>query len=190
MSAVGLVRSAPTSIQLHSGRMFDILNPDPERISIEDIATSLAKQCRYNGHCRAFYSVAQHSDLVSRLVPERLALAGLLHDAAEAYIGDIVRPLKILLDDKSSGLIHDIEARVDHAIAVRFGVPVLFKSCRAAIKHADNVALATEKRDLMAPSECEWADLPDPSDLMVLPWGWEEARDRFLHRFQELAPWA
>src|ERR1051326_5760594 len=78
----------------HTGKQFWPLDARVDEIDIEDIAHGLSHICRFGGHCRHFYSVAQHSVLVSRAVPLQLRMAGLLHDATEAYIGDMVRPLK------------------------------------------------------------------------------------------------
>ena len=85
-----------TWIQTYTGKPFDIFEPDQMSINLWDIAHSLANQARFNGHTMEFYSVAQHSIIVSRLVPNHLDMEaiGLLHDASEAYIGDLVRPIK------------------------------------------------------------------------------------------------
>ena len=87
-----------------SGRLFDLYNPSREMVDIEDIANSLSKTCRWNGNIPDFYSVAQHSCLVAWLAPAPLAFAALMHDAAEAYTGDIIRPLKKCLHSLISPL--------------------------------------------------------------------------------------
>lgn len=79
---------------LSSGKIVDVFSIKPCDVSIYDIARSLSHICRFNGHCRNFYSVAQHSLIVSRLVPQEFQREGLLHDAAEAYLGDVPSPLK------------------------------------------------------------------------------------------------
>lgn len=84
-------------ILTHSGRQFDLTSPTAAMISPVDIAHALSNLCRFNGHTRTHYSVAQHSMLVSSLVPEQHKLVALLHDATEAYIGDMTRPLKAIM---------------------------------------------------------------------------------------------
>ncbi len=106
-----------SSITTLSGKFFDILKPEEYEYDIEEIATALSNLCRYTGHVNTFYSVAEHSVLVSRIVPERLALAGLLHDASEAYLGDVSSPLKKLLPEYKR-----IEDRVQRAISGAFGI--------------------------------------------------------------------
>jgi len=84
-------------VETYSGQGFDVLNPNPTDIHLNDVAAALSHVCRFGGHCRQFYSVAQHSIHVSRELPDdkpRLQMLGLPHDAAEAYVGDIPRPLK------------------------------------------------------------------------------------------------
>lgn len=112
-----------------SGRFFDILRPEEYDFDIEEIATALSNLCRYTGHVNNFYSVAEHSVLVSRLLPDNLALTGLLHDASEAYLGDVSSPLKKLLPEYKR-----IEERVEQAIAKHFGIQFPYPS---AVHEAD-----------------------------------------------------
>lgn len=116
-----MTEQTKSSISTVSGRFFDILKPEDYEFDIDEIATALSNICRYTGHVNKFYSVAEHSVLVSRLVPSRLALAGLLHDASEAFVGDVSSPLKRLLPDYKR-----IEERVQEAIADQFGLPYPF----------------------------------------------------------------
>jgi hypothetical protein len=119
-----------SSITTLSGKFFDILKPEEYEFDIEEIATALSNLCRYTGHVNRFYSVAEHSVLVSRIVPERLALAGLLHDASEAYLGDVSSPLKALLPEYKT-----IERRVQAAIARAYNLGESFD--HPAIHEAD-----------------------------------------------------
>lgn len=96
-------------------KQFDLLNPTEDMIDIEEIALALSQCCRYTGHPEPFYSVGLHSLILSDIVPAEFALEGLLHDAAEAYLGDVSKPLKRLLPDYRK-----IEARVNIPIAKKF----------------------------------------------------------------------
>lgn len=137
-------------IQTAHGRAFDFLDPTEDSIELEDIAHALGRLCRFNGHVDDFYSVAEHSVLVSFLVPEQFAVAGLLHDAAEAYLGDVTKPLKDQLPDYQR-----IEAIVERVIARRFG---LATPMPAEVKRADTLALAIEHRELMpGPEPRPWS---------------------------------
>jgi len=82
-------------IETYTGKLIDPLNPHQDDIEIVDISHALSMNCRFNGHCSEFYSVAEHSVYVSKLVPPEIALKGLLHDAAEAYISDVCYPIKL-----------------------------------------------------------------------------------------------
>ncbi len=170
-------------IQTAGGRAFDFLAPSQESIDLGDIAHALGRLCRFNGHVNGFYSVAEHSVLVSRLVAPEFAVAGLLHDAAEAYIGDVTKPLKDQLPDYQR-----IEAIVEQAIAERFGLPVPMPP---EVKIADTMALAMEHRDLMPGPEPRPWSLGGIADAMpaiyliecLSPW---HAQEAFLERAHEL----
>lgn len=165
-----------------SGKRFWPLAAEPEDVCIEDIAHALANVCRFAGHCSVFYSVAQHSIHVSHLVPAEDALAGLLHDATEAYIGDMCRPLKALMPEYQ-----EAEQRLWNVIADRFG---LNRVMPLMVKAADDIALATERRDLVVkPFNHEWSFIPKgiaPDDVRIVPIQPGLAREAFLARFSYL----
>jgi len=167
------------TILTHSGLHFNLLAPDPDLIEIEDIAHALSHLCRFTGHTRQFYSVAEHSVRVSCLVPPAYRLEALLHDAAEAYIGDVSSPLKALLP-----AYRGIEHNIDHAIRARFGLPLAQTHC---VKQADLVMLATERRDLMSNDDTPW-EMPqgiEPDALRIHPAISSYAARMFLQCFAE-----
>ena len=161
------------------GNRFFLTSPHIDDVAIEDIAHGLAYQCRFNGQTSAFYSVAQHSLMVMSLVPEPLHFHALLHDAAEAYLGDMVKPLKQLFPEFSV-----IESRVMEIIGLRFAIDLT--RLDPAIKRADMVALATEKRDLMPYSTEAWSYLDGIDALpgIIEPMGPQAAKEAFLQAFR------
>jgi len=173
----------------HGGIVFFLLDPDPGSVSLFDIAHALAHVCRWGGHTRCFYSIAQHSIHVSRLAPPHLAFHALMHDAAEAYVGDVIRPLKSLLPEYKR-----IELRVEAAIRSSFGLRELSTEDSNLVKLADMKALMTERRDLQLAAfgkreDCVWAEDRygvGPDDAVIEPLSAEDAKKAFLARFEEL----
>lgn len=167
------------SIALHSGGHFNFENPEGSDFNIDDIAHALSNLCRFTGHCQRFYSVAEHSFHASWIVEPGFELEALLHDAAEAFIGDIAKPLKILLPDYA-----EIEERVENAVLSRLGVPIK-KS--PAVKTADLQMLKAEQAQAMGHREA-WALVADQPDAAVQLrfWAPENARTAFLRRYREL----
>lgn len=163
-----------------SGRHLNYLDPRPEDIRILDIAQGLPNESRYNGHTRAFYSVAQHAWLASMIVPKELALEALLHDATEAYCKDIPRPLKALLPDY-----RQIEVRVDGAIRVAFGLPATMSDM---VKRVDLILLATERRDLMPEDSTPWPilDNVEPLPRRIVAMQPTRAQSLLIKRYVEI----
>jgi hypothetical protein len=174
-----------TEIQTFSGRRIDPLVPDPTQIVIEDIAHALANQCRFGGHCLAFYSVAQHSALLADLVGNsdlHAQLWALLHDAAEAYLVDLPRPLKH--HSTLGASFRMVEEPLQRVILKRFG---LASSAPPDLKEIDLALLAAEKRVLVA-SGWEWPELAGvkAAPLEISPWLPERATHEFLSRFERI----
>ncbi len=173
------------NMHMRSGGRFFIDDPRPEDVNFDDIASSLAKLCRYTGHTgrynsrEEFYSVAQHSVLVSYKVPPEMAMVGLLHDATEAYIGDISKPLKLVIGPK----IVEIEDRIWAAVAERFGLP---REIPREVKEADLRMFVTERRDVLCKSTAEWGNVPEPYKSTIYPVGWRVAHALFTDRYREL----
>lgn len=156
------------------------LDPRPEEIHIEDAAHALAHVCRFGGHVKFFYSVAQHAVAVSHLCEPQDALWGLLHDASEAYIGDMVRPLK--RQACFSGYV-EAEERLMRAVCDRFGLPY---EMPASVAVADEIMLATEARDLKGVDLETWTVKQPPTEARIMAWSSGYAKWMFLQRFREL----
>lgn len=196
-AVIRIPRSDKDWIYTFSGKKFWPLDPRPGEVEIEDIAHALARLCRFNGHCESFYSVAEHSVRVSTQTEgharglklgedeiRRLALWGLLHDASEAYICDLSRPMKgsWQIGKPYAGF----EAGLMQVIAERFGLPWPMPQ---PVRYADEILLATEFRDLMprcgVPDSLRAvAPLPEKIAPFAHPY---EAQQAFMRRFEGLA---
>lgn len=164
-------------MRTYTGRLVSPLYLKPEDISIEDIAHSLSNICRYGGHAREFYSVAQHSLLVSSLLPSEFRLEGLLHDAFEAYGGDIPRPIKYTETMDGYRQAEDWGHRV---IAKYFGIP---ETVSPEVKAADNAVLVAESYQLM---NTIYTDFGPPAAVVIKPMKPEDAKDTFLRQYGRL----
>lgn len=168
----------PTSIKTFTGKRFDVTNPDPDQIDIKDIAHALSNQCRYGGHSRKFYSVAEHSIYVAMMCSWNTKLCGLLHDASEAYLVDIPRPIKHSLF--LTGY-RELETQVQNVINRRFNV-----IDNIHIKHFDNEVLRYEIYQLM--NNPEDYGFEKPNTKIIFPcWSPDEAEEKFLECFNRFS---
>ena len=148
-----------TWVQTYSGVAFELLAPRAEDVRAADLAHALAYSCRFGGHTRSHLSVAQHSILVAALVWHRTGdadarLHALLHDAHEAYTGDIKQPVKWLVEERAGrGVIAAIEAPIDAAI---FAWARLEKFSPGAVKRADSEILLWERDRFVGPPVMPW----------------------------------
>ena len=175
-------------IETYTGKKFYLLQPRIQDIDIIDIAHSLAMQCRWTGHCKYHYSIAQHAYYCSFLGPENEAFHRLNHDDSEAYISDLSRPLKHYTD---AGKVYmQIEHPLQSMIYNAFGLSEIEP---ASVKIADNQMLYTEKRQLMGHAEwdTDWTggqgteNLGDP-DVCLEEWSPKHAEQMFLNRWYDL----
>ena len=136
-------------LETYTGRIVDVTAPDTKTIDLLDIAHGLSMQCRFNGHVRTFYSVAEHCVLVARALREwgydnRIQLLGLLHDAAETYVGDIIRGVKSMLP-----YMRVLEGKMQTAIMLALNVEPADEAEHRLVKDADNALLVIEATELM-----------------------------------------
>lgn len=167
-------------IQTYKDIKFNPWDIQPEDIHIEDIAHALANTCRWGGHCNEFYSVAQHSVMVMQRVPYEYKLTALLHDASEAYIGDMPSPIKATLPDYQL-----LEDTIMGAIAARFNIaypvpPVVHK--------ADKWMGCYEAHNLLSDKTIveSWAGENPFPDMPLVCWEPEFAKTIFLNWFHTL----
>lgn len=177
---------SPGTFLTATGKLVCVLKPTPDVVDIADIALSLAKQCRFAGHLRAdvwHYSVAQHSVLVSYECMLEHALIGLLHDASEAYMQDIISPIKHTLGTDY----RRIERDWAFAIGERFGLAEKLAYLPADVKRADQLMLAAELRDLCHPNralEVDGASIADVPRIERI--SASHSHSLFMKRFHEL----
>lgn len=165
-------------MQTATGRAFYPLDPQPEEIHIEDIAAALSKLCRYGGHCKRFYSVAEHCVLMAHVASPSVAFEALMHDASEAYLSDVIRPVKSSLPEYRA-----IEERLEAVIARRFD---LVYPLPAEVKRIDNAILADECDQAMATPPQDWC-LPEPPLGVTLQfWSPDKAEYEFLSAYKRL----
>jgi len=175
-----------TCILTHSGKLFNFKAPNLHKYDIREIAHALSNLGRFTGHTSRFYSVAQHSVAVSYIVPERLALAALMHDASEAYLGDVASPLKALLPEYKY-----IEEQTECAIARAFAIRNLYP-LHPDIKWADMVALRHEREAYLAEAkdDLDWpALIPIPANAeatILATYTPAFAKEVFLRRYDAL----
>lgn len=176
----------PGEILTSSGRYVNPLALRPEDICIEDIAHALSMRCRFSGHTREFYSVAQHSVMCAKVLlgkaSDTAVKQALLHDAAEAYLQDMATPLKA--DPKLGAAYREAESAAWYVISEHYCLPYAFLP---EVKEADLAMLALERRELM-PANGEWGILEgvEPPNFVLSPWVPWQSQAVFLHWFDHL----
>ena len=169
-------------INVYSGQKYYPLDPRESEVDIVDIAHSLSLLCRYNGHIRKFYSVAEHCYLISQCVPSKYALEGLLHDASEAYTSDVPRPLKYATE---LSLFREIENLNTKVIYKKFN---LSYPESAIVKEYDARIVANEKNNLFKNLNVDFRTdkYPEIEGLKIKGWSPKTAKLKYLERFCEL----
>jgi hypothetical protein len=168
-------------MQTFTGRAFYPLDPRVEDIDPRDIAHALSMICRYGGHVQRFYSVAEHCVLMSLAVAPEHALWALLHDATEAYLIDLIRPIK-----RSMPIYREIEDRLMVVICERFGLP---PGMPGEVHEADNRILLDERAAMLGPIPQPWApylEELEPLGVSVTGWTPEVAESLYLTRLRDL----
>lgn len=172
-------------MQTYTGRKFYPYDPRVEDVDILDIAHALSMTCRYNGHCKQFYSVAQHSVLLAECATAPNALRALLHDAPEAYVGDMIRPIK-----HHPGMVSFlwVEEVVEKAVCARFNLP--YPLVNSEIKRLDNAILLDEQAQVMIQTPHDWGVSGEPLGVEIERWSPETARWKFMNAFERYSRWS
>ena len=160
-------------LQTFTGGQFWPMDPRPEEVYAEDIAHALSMACRYAGHCIRFYSVAEHSVLLSRAVAPEHRLWALLHDASEAYLVDVPRPVKPFLTNY-----REAEDRLMAIVCQCFGLP---PEIPAEVKRADSAILNDERAQNMRHSRHDWSIDPTPLGVTLQFWSPHQAEAEWLN---------
>ena len=176
-----------------TGGVFHLQDPCPSEVKIQDIAESLSKIARYGGQTPFFYSVAQHSVMVMRNLPRDAQPYGLLHDAHEAYIGDMTRPVSRMIKQKTGrDPLAKMRKDLDKVILKALGIETPHPQIKRLVDEADDRAIATEKRDILCGHDWDWnkagsaTKIPDPFKSAIKPWPHERARAEFLEAYANL----
>lgn len=174
-----MIERAGEFMQVSSGHAVWPIDPDEAEIDIEDIAHALSRQNRYGGHIvPESYSVAEHCWHLSYAVPRGYELAALLHDAAEAYLQDVINPIKPYLTNY-----REIEAGLEEVIFRKFGVPFPISD---VVKEYDKRICADERDQVMAEPQIPWGQGLVPLGITIHAWRPDAAKGMFLARFREL----
>ncbi|MEA2011983.1 MAG: phosphohydrolase [Verrucomicrobiota bacterium] len=174
-------------IETFSGKVINPSNPNVDFIDIEDIAHSLSLQCRFNGHCRTFYSVAEHSIHTSKYLAQqnysaKLCMWGLLHDASEAYLADIPRPVKTSLKNY---LI--LEKNLSSLIYKKYTFESPDAKAYKPVDDADNALLMTEAAGLVLSKGKDWGIKAPSTDIKLRYYDWNTAKKEYLKMFYFLS---
>jgi hypothetical protein len=174
-------------MQTWGGGRYWPLDPQPDDMNIADISAALGNLCRFGGHTKRFYSVAEHCILISQAVPKEFALWGLLHDASEAYLGDMVKPLK-----DGSPEYKALEDKTMRAVVTKFNLSP--NTMPEEIKKADMAILKNEQMAMMHPCPYDWWCIgEEPLKVVIHGWSPSTAALKFLYRFNDIRqnqhPW-
>lgn len=177
-----------TCILTYSGRVINLLSPDPADISLYDIAEGLAKLCRYNGHVQSFYSQAQHSCLVYDQLAVDAKPYGLLYEAHQAYFGHLIKPVKASLAARNhfeiwEELAEPMKAAIHMAVGLKY--PPHPKDIQL-VQEKKQMIGASEKRDLLPHYKMSEAERKQALARMIHPWSWFKAQEIFLEKCRDI----
>lgn len=165
-------------MRTRSGGRFYPADPRPEEMKILDLASGVARECRFGGQMEGWCSVAEHSVLVAEVLPPHLKLQGLMHDTPEGLVRDMTRPNKMLLPDYRA-----LEDRVWRAICPAFGLPY---ELDPLVKVADDAVLLAERMQLFPGDREDWTIKGEPAPVKIMQLDYREAEELFLYHFHNL----